>query len=175
MAAAAGGDLAAVGGLFERHHRAVFDYFVRTTGDRARSEDLVQDTFVRVLKYADSYDARAPFRGWLFTIARNTRRDAYAAIRREDRIAAALPRDARQRSAESRVEAAFELDRVERALLDLPEPQRDLLILARIEGLTYAELSDVFECSAATLRVRVFRALQALRDRLQEEQTDHVH
>jgi RNA polymerase sigma-70 factor (ECF subfamily) len=55
MRAVRGGDVARLGVLFERYHRALFDFLTRMTGDRAAAEDLVQDVFIRVLKYRATF------------------------------------------------------------------------------------------------------------------------
>jgi RNA polymerase sigma factor (sigma-70 family) len=57
--------------LFDRHHRALLHYFLHLTGNRATSEDLVQEVFFRVLKYRRSYQTENTFRAWLFQIGRN--------------------------------------------------------------------------------------------------------
>ena len=77
MHAVQGGELDALGELFERHHRPVFHFLSRTTGDAALAEDLVQEVFVRILKYRHTYDASSRFDTWLFRIARNARADHF--------------------------------------------------------------------------------------------------
>src|SRR5919206_4489302 len=84
--------------LFERHHIALFNFFARLTGDLAASEDLVQDTFYRVLKYKRSYKPGTSFRTWMYQIARNVRNDRFRKQRDEveiDRapVATVLPVD----------------------------------------------------------------------------------
>ena len=77
MHAVQGGQLDALGELFERHHRPVFHFLSRTTGDAALAEDLVQEVFVRILKYRHTYDVASRFDTWLFRIARNARADHF--------------------------------------------------------------------------------------------------
>ena len=77
MRAVKHGDVAQLGRLFERHRSAVFNFLARTIGDRAAAEDLVQDVFVRVLKYRHTYRDDHVFSTWLFRIARNARADHY--------------------------------------------------------------------------------------------------
>src|SRR5205823_11720081 len=66
-----GGDVARLGVLFDRHHRALFDFFARMTGSRTAAEDLVQDVFFRMLKYRDTFRVESRFKAWMFRIARN--------------------------------------------------------------------------------------------------------
>lgn len=174
MLAVGTGDQRAVGLLYERYHRDLFDYFARTVGDPTEAEDLVHETFLRVMRYGASYDRRAPFRGWLFTIARNARRAHHDRSARVRRLRESVPHEVDRPSEALRIEAASELRRVERALALMPEEPRDLLLLARVQGLSYAELETVFDCSAATLRVRVYRALKTLRALLSGEEMYHA-
>src|SRR5258705_13079978 len=67
------GDVAKLGLLFERYHRPLFDFLARMTGNAAVAEDLVQDVFVRVLKYRATWRDEGRFETWLFPIARNAR------------------------------------------------------------------------------------------------------
>src|SRR6185503_6455523 len=77
MQAVREGDLSQLGRLFDRHHRAVYDFLVRTTGQRAVAEDPVQDVFERVLKYRTTYRGEAGLLPWLYRIASNARADHY--------------------------------------------------------------------------------------------------
>ena len=78
MRAVREGDLAQLGRLFDRYHRVLFDFLSRLTGNRHTAEDLVQEVFLRILKYRATYRDDAPFETWVFRIARNARADYYA-------------------------------------------------------------------------------------------------
>src|ERR1700726_3749001 len=69
------GDVQALAPLFDRHHAALLNFYLRTTGNRASSEDLVQDVFVRILKYRRTYRAGSRFLTWMYHIARHARLD----------------------------------------------------------------------------------------------------
>jgi RNA polymerase sigma factor (sigma-70 family) len=73
MCAVRAGDLNQAGELFERYHLLLFDYLSRMTGDAGAAEDLVQDVFIRVLKYRSTFRDDAPFATWVYRIARNAR------------------------------------------------------------------------------------------------------
>jgi RNA polymerase sigma-70 factor (ECF subfamily) len=77
MRAVRDGDVAQLGTLFERYHVPLFDFLVRMTGDRTAAEDLVQDIFMRVLKYRSTFRDAGSFETWLFRIARNARADYF--------------------------------------------------------------------------------------------------
>src|SRR5688572_10482640 len=65
MRAVRDGDLAKLGPLFERHHVRLFDFLTRVTGDRNVAEDLVQEVFVRILKYRSTFRDTGSFEPWL--------------------------------------------------------------------------------------------------------------
>ena len=69
MQAVRDGDVAKLGPLFERYHIPLFDFLARVTGDQTAAEDLVQDTFVRILKYRSTFRDGGRFETWLFRIA----------------------------------------------------------------------------------------------------------
>lgn len=159
------GDVAQLGRLFERHRLAIFNFLARTIGDRAAAEDLVQDVFVRVLKYRHTYRDDHVFTTWLFRIARNARADHYRrtqlsrtvplleydAPSQDEDASAAL-----ERSAEGRLfEAAFQL---------LAEDKRELLVLARFQQMPYQQIAALLDIEVGTVKVRVHRAVAALRE-----------
>jgi RNA polymerase sigma factor (sigma-70 family) len=164
MQAVQRGDLAKLGGLFERHHLAVFDFLARMTGSRAIAEDLVQDVFERILKYRATYHGDAPFSAWLFRIARNARADHY---RRRLLTAPFLEgTDSEDPSAGPEAEAVndSEAARLQRALLLLRDDKRELIVLARYREMKYEAIAELLGVDVATIKVRVHRALKELRD-----------
>jgi len=164
MQAVQRGDLAKLGVLFDRHHLAVFDFLARMTGSRAVAEDLVQDVFERILKYRATWRGDAPFPAWLFRIARNARADYYR--RREVTAAYRESMDGEDPAAgpERQLEDASEAARLQRALLELREDKRELIVLARYREMKYEAIADLLGVDVPTIKVRVHRALKELRD-----------
>lgn len=169
------GDLDALGELFERHHGRLFGYLVKLTGQRASAEDILQTVFQRMLKYRHTYRDEGSFTAWMYHLARKCAADHH-------RRSAALPLDADPEALSRQAdespgaaENAAALD--DRALLRtalgrLDPADREILLLSRIKEMSFAEVSEVLECSAGAARVRAHRALRELRDhffKLQEE------
>jgi len=165
MQAVREGNFAQLGVLFDRHHREVFEFLVRTTGQRALAEDLVQDVFERILKYRDTYRGEAGFRPWLFRIACNARADYYR--RRLPTATVAEEFDVPDEAAgpEQVVEGASDTARLQRALLGLRADKRDLIVLARFSDLKYEVIAELLGVDVGTIKVRVHRALKELRDK----------
>src|SRR5262245_12540646 len=86
------GDLEQLSELFERHHRRLYQFFLKLARDRSVAEDLVQEVFVRVLKYRHTWREEAEFVPWMFALARNAAVDQFRSRARDSkRDAAAVP------------------------------------------------------------------------------------
>ncbi|HEX2101299.1 MAG TPA: RNA polymerase sigma factor [Candidatus Synoicihabitans sp.] len=168
MVAVRAGEIARLGDLFERHHGALFGFFVRLTGDRTVAEDLVQMVFYRILKYRHTYRDEGRFSAWFYHLARKVAADHF---RRHSRTPlAADPTDLQAvpdetASSDERAARADELSLMRHALAALPLEQREILTLHRFQQLRHDEIARLLNISVGATKVRVHRALSALRDR----------
>lgn len=160
----ADGDASCLATLFERHHRGVFRYFVQILRDRAQSEDLVQDVFLKVLKKAGRFRGDGSFKAWLYRIARNAALDELGRRGRQ----ASLDDDnvhvepSEDRSAEQVAAGTQNAALALRALGLLPAAVQEVIWLGRFEFDSYDELGNALDCSAGTARVRMHRAMAQL-------------
>jgi RNA polymerase sigma factor (sigma-70 family) len=150
-----------LGVLFDRYQMPLFNFFYKMTADRTVSEDLVQEVFFRILKYRQTYRPNTPFRAWMYQIARNARVDSFRRQRPEvswepDIEPAVVPPDSAQQTQETEM--------LYRALLQMPEEKKEVLILSRFQGLKYEEIAQLLGCEVNTVKTRVHRALQELRE-----------
>lgn len=157
------GQAGALAELFERHHRSVFGFFHRMTGNREMSEDLVQDVFLRILRYRETYDPRLSFSAWMYGIARN----AFIDVMRKRRPEAAWDDQlGESRSPEAPVDERLRVQQetalLQRALLELPADKREVLVLSRYQDLRYEEIGRILGCEPNAVKQRVFRAVRAL-------------
>jgi len=157
------GDVRKLGVLFERYQTPLCNYHLRMSGDRAASEDLVQEVFFRILRFRHTFQAGTSFVTWMYRIARNVSIDQFRKSRREVGLEpdAELPAD--QPSAAESLEAKQEAALVRRALAKLPQEKRELLVLSRYHGLKYEQIAEMLGCQASAVKTRVFRALGELR------------
>jgi RNA polymerase sigma factor (sigma-70 family) len=169
MTALQTGDVSRLALLFERHHRALFNFFLRLTGERQASEDLVQDVFLRILKYHATYRPGSQFRAWMYQLAR------HAWLDRRKPASQEVPLDALAADPPSRAPAVSEVLQqdqqaalVRRALAQLPEDKREVLVLSRYQGLSYEQVGTLLGIEVGAVKVRVYRAVRALRTILQE-------
>lgn len=165
MTAVRDGDLAKLGLLFERHHAALFDFLSWMTGDRTAAEDLVQDIFVRILKYRATYRDGGRFETWLYRLARNARADYFRARRPDEPLTTdVLERPEPGPNPMRRLEVDREQARLKRALLQLREDKRELIVLARYRGMTHEQIAGLLGVETGAIKVRIHRALRELRD-----------
>jgi RNA polymerase sigma-70 factor (ECF subfamily) len=168
---AAGDDEAAVV-FVRRYQRRVFGLAVTLVGDRALADDIAQEAMVRAWRHAGAFDVRrGSVTTWLLAITRNLAIDALRAARvkpvPDDVLIAAMPVTG-DGPADASV-AVDELQRVARALGALPVEQRRALLLARLRGLTAAELAEHEGIPLGTAKTRIRTALIRLRDQMEQE------
>ncbi|MQA92464.1 MAG: sigma-70 family RNA polymerase sigma factor [Gemmatimonas sp.] len=167
-----GGDETAFGRLVRRYIRKAMAVALEYAGSREDAEDVVQDTFKRVLENLDRYDPSRPFEPWFFTVLRNTARNA--AKRRRVRDHEALTTEYASASPDPfETTHRRELRRqIDEAVERLPAAQRKCFRLCIVEGLSSVEVASALGLAESTVRVQVFkarRALQRLLDTWAEE------
>jgi RNA polymerase sigma-70 factor (ECF subfamily) len=149
--------------LFERYQTMLYNFFLRLTGNRAVSEDLVQEVFMRVLKYRAGYMGESRFNVWLFQIARNAHVDH---LRKQKGTLPIEEQFAEPPSREPLPGAAYEADReaelVRRALDRLPVQKREILVLFRFQNLKLREIAELLGIQVGTVKAQVHRALKDL-------------
>ena len=165
MLAVRDGDLAKLGLLFERYHVALFDFLSRMTGDRTAAEDLVQDVFLRILKYRATYRDGGCFETWVYRIARNARADYFKKHRAEEPVADEhLECRAPAPGPAYRLERDREMTRLKRALMALGEDKRELIVLARYRDMKHEQIAELLGIETGTVKVRIHRAIKELRE-----------
>ena len=169
------GETAQLALLFERHHLALFRYLSGLTGDRALSEDLVQEVFFRVIKYARTYDPTLAFPVWLYRMARNAYFDSHRKRRREVPDDPLRQIESSDPAPEEIMTRKQDVTFLQEALRRLPKDKREVLILSRLQNLRYDEIGRILECEVGTVKVRVYRALRELRERFCELRGEKVY
>lgn len=164
---------AAASAAFQRELTAAIPHlraFARSLcGNPAEADDLVQETMIKAWTARDRFEAGSSMRAWTFRILRNhfysERRRAW----RKQEQGGEIPETAAVTGTAQNW--AVELDDVRRALLDLPDEQREALILVGAGGLSYEEAAEVCACAVGTVKSRVSRARAALEKRLDDGTT----
>ncbi len=170
------GDVASFEILLQRYERKIFNYIYRHVQHRERANDLLQETFLRLIRSQNRYDPKAKFSTWLYTIARNVCIDELRKmkLRRhksfeqpisskgegwaiKDTIAGS--RDDGFRGTDSREIR----ERLETAVAELPDEQREVFVMRAIMSMRFKEISEVVGVSEGTVKSRMRYALEALR------------
>ena len=164
MAAVSRGTLASMSEIYQRRHRNLFRFFFRLTGRQAAAEDLVHEVFLRMIRYRHTYQSGESFEAWMYRIARNAFADQAKKHRLEtpgeDRDFEVFASD--RPSAFDNVAKIQELALLYRALRELPEDKRELIILSRFQGLTHEQVGQIVGCETGAAKVRVFRAMKEM-------------
>jgi RNA polymerase sigma-70 factor (ECF subfamily) len=146
--------------LFKRYRESLYGFFRRRLENRARAEDLTQETFLAVVRATSRYEPRARVRTYLYGIALNL-----LAAERRKLLKADLPSDAvrEPRSGGSPDPTIW----VQEALEKLAPVEREILMLREYEQLSYAEIGDMLRLPLNTVRSRLFRSRMSLRQYLE--------
>jgi RNA polymerase sigma factor (sigma-70 family) len=153
--------------LVERYRDRYARYATRMLGSVDAAEDAVQDAFVRAYDQLAQCKDPDKFVGWFFLILRNRcfaerrRNRTSASLDAADDVAAADRSDGGAETAEQR--RALQL-----ALLDLTPDQREVFVLKHVEGLSYSEIAERLSTSVPSLKMRMHRAYDKLREQLRD-------
>ena len=170
MLAYGGGDGAAFEALYSRHRGALFRFMLHQVRDHALAEELYQDVWQRVITARARYRPDARFSTWLFQIAHNRLADHWRALQHRP----AAPADAQERTEreadpddpERRLSAFEERRRLQLALQELPEDQREVVLLRLEQELTLEQIGEITGVGRETVKSRLRYALDKLRQRL---------
>ena len=180
------GDESAFDVLFARYETQALSFIHRLIGDQSRTEALGQEAFLRIFKDAKSYQYPRSFTTWFYTIVRNLCknelrwRSRHPTVSIEENIGhsehsssdrASRIGDMLKSDSTDPLEAMVLRERnsrLERAMDELPDLERDILILNRFQGLKYREISEIVGVPIGTVRVRIYSALETLRKSIKD-------
>ncbi|MCK9205339.1 MAG: sigma-70 family RNA polymerase sigma factor [Bacteroidales bacterium] len=158
------GELDAVGKLYERYSKKLFNFFIRITGNRDDSADLTQNVFYRVLKYRGSYNPEHQFRTWMYQMGRNCltdyRKDSskHPNIEDKDNVLSALLNDENSNNQVSQDAILF------KAIENLPFEGKELLVMCKFQKLKYEEIAKITNDSVPNIKIKVHRTLKRLKE-----------
>ncbi|MBK8258957.1 MAG: RNA polymerase sigma factor [Polyangiaceae bacterium] len=164
----ASGDPSAFGVLHRALAPRLYAYLVRMRGSAHVADDLVQETFLRMHRARATFSRGASVVPWMYTIARNVLIDHSRASRvrgKSEPLDAAMTNEPIDVAAdtESAAVANQAARTVQRVLQRLPAAQREAFVLLRYEGLSVSDAADVLGATPSAVKLRAFRAYEALR------------
>jgi len=168
------GDTGALETLVQRHHAPLLSHLYRVLTDTHLAEDLVQETFFRLIRDAQSYCYPRPFRPWLYAIAHHLASHYYtSAYARRVELRAQMPIiQAREPDPAEWLERWERRHHLHKALRHLSMEQREVLSLRFGQELSIPETAAILSIPPGTVKSRTFTALRLLRARLEEEARD---
>ncbi len=156
------GDQQAFRSLFEELGPTVTRFVRRRIGDRAESEDVAQEALIAIFKSRHTYQLERPFEPWLYAIVRNvisrSLGETFERLRWQETVA-----DLPDNRADNQFAPGFEL---RQAFEQLSPIQREAVQLTKLEGRSIEEASQIAGTSIASMKVRIHRAYQALKESL---------
>lgn len=169
--------------LIRRYERELFNYLKQYLGDTQLAEDAFQSTFLQIHLKCDQFDPERRFRPWLYAVATNQAIDTQRRRRRErmislDQAASSAEQanqlkelvDAPAELPEEDLERDEERNLVRRAVEELPEPLRQVLLLVYFQGLKYREAAEVLGVPVGTVKSRLHAAIRRLERTLRQHQ-----
>lgn len=175
------GDARAFEALLGRHKKPVYHFIYRYVRQKETADEIFQDSLLKLVRAASSYQRGARFSVWMYTIVRNTiydrlRRERHRRQMRElDRPLGAdgsatlgdtIPGDSPDGEKEARKQELQE--RLATAVQELNPDQREVFLMRQYQGLAFKEIAEVMDCPVNTAKTRMRYALESLRRELAE-------
>ena len=168
------GDTEAFGLLVARYQDRLVNMLAKVTGSAEEAGEIAQQAFVLAFRNLASFQGRSAFYTWLYRIAmnamisekrRNRRQSVSIDAVRERTGSEPVDQDADNRPARA-IELAEQQRQVQAALAELSEEFRIVLVLKEIDGLKYEEIAEIVDCPIGTVRSRIHRARNEMREKL---------
>jgi len=167
--AAQQGDRDAFKKIYEAYRDRVYSLIFYAVGDSREAEDLLQTVFLGVYRGLDRFRFESALGTWIYRVALNVchnhRRRRRRSVPLEAILGSAAETDRRPVPEELHALAEKRLI-LQQALFAMPRPQREVVVLKYVEGLSYEEIAQVLGCAPGTVASRLNRALSALEERL---------
>jgi RNA polymerase sigma-70 factor (ECF subfamily) len=163
------GSLDALGEIYTRHRHLVYRTALVITGDTEAANDLLQDVFLRLFRFAGNIDPSRPIEPWLYRMTTNL---SYDWVKQRSRLPRpledlidwlALPG---KNLPDAKVEQNDEWEQVQRAITSLPLPQRVVIVMYYLNDLSLQEIAEILEVPVGTVKSRLYYGRLRLRRKL---------
>jgi RNA polymerase sigma-70 factor (ECF subfamily) len=162
--------------LVQRFKNPLTNFVYRFLGDYDGCADIVQDTFVKVYRYKDSYSSLAKFSTWIYTIAGNLARTEYQRRRRRNFFSISSYGDEEKTfdipdnsyRPDVAADASMKNEIIQKALLKVRDSYREAVILRDIQELSYEEIAEIMQIEVGTVKSRINRGRAELQKYLKD-------
>jgi RNA polymerase sigma-70 factor (ECF subfamily) len=152
--------------LMKRHEKLLHRVCYRLLGNEEDAYDISQEVMVKVFGYLPKFEGRSTFKTWLMQIARNTCFTMQAKIKRQREFKEMLEKESENEPADRIITEKMD---VESILSTLNKQDREVLIMRFIAELQFDEISEVCDISLSAAKMRVYRATEALKNKLADK------
>ena len=152
--------------LLKRHENLLYRVCLRILNNEADANDVSQEVMVKVYKALPRFEGRSTFKTWLIQIARNTCFTMQSKLKRKREFQDMLENE---QSEEPQAKISTDAFDVETILGDLNERDREVLVMRYIAELQFDEIAEVCDISLSAAKMRVYRATEALKQKLEEK------
>ncbi len=162
------GDIQKMGLLYERYYRQLYCFFLHMTRGKELSEDMIQNVFLRMLKYRKAFTGSGEFRIWMYHVARNLILDHHKKNSKTPSHNSLQLKDFEERISggqltDDQLDRQQKLELLETAMNNLSYKNRELLVMCRYQKLRYSEIARVLNITEGAVKVRIHRALNELK------------
>jgi RNA polymerase sigma factor (sigma-70 family) len=144
--------------IFNRYNNQILNYFFRLSGNLQDSQDLTQSVFLRLLKYSNSFNQSKSFKSWIYGVSRNMLNSHY-----QTKKVITINTENIYNLPDSNFTDNENDLRLYKSLNLLSDDYKELIILSKFQGLKYKEIADIYSTTEASIKNKVFRALDKLR------------
>jgi RNA polymerase sigma-70 factor (ECF subfamily) len=159
------GDRVAERELYDAHVDRVFRLAYRMTGDEMMAEDYTQETFLRAFDKLEGFEGRSALSTWIHSIAVSVILSGLRKVKRLRNREAEMDASTERSSAVPGTDVELKI-RLHQAIDALPDELRMTFIMHDVEGYKHTEIAEIFDAPTGTIKSRLWRARQALRDDL---------
>ena len=143
--------------IFNRYHNQILNYFFRLLGNLEDSQDLTQSVFLRILKYRKSFNQTKSFKSWIYSVSRNILNSHY-----QSKVISTEYTEVNHSTESSISDDETDL-KLYQSINMLNDEYKELIILSKFQGLKYKEIAEMCLTTEASIKNKVFRALDKLR------------
>jgi RNA polymerase sigma factor (sigma-70 family) len=148
--------------LFKRYNKQILNYFYKSTGKLEDSQDLTQMVFLRILEYRTSFDKSKCFKPWMYHVAKNVINRHYQ-FKKDNVLFVETPDNVSNSLSQYDLPDHSQDEKLYKSINKLSDEYKDLIILSKFQGLKYKEIAEIFSTTEASIKNKIFRALDKLR------------
>lgn len=160
------GETDKLGLLYERHKKRLFGFFYNMSGNASISEDLVQNVFIKMLKYKHTFTGEGSFDAWIFKMARNIYYDHFKNHNKKNNTDALSSIEYKLEDSDdlnTKMEHNDNVVQLRTALNRISPEKREILVLSKFKEMKFIEIANILGCTEGAAKVKAHRALKDLK------------